>query len=156
MTDDETSPSKGMRLSELREEWKQDAPIDISNLALAQVGSPGLHAKWLDRLSAARLLRRKAEVDSKRYRVLRERYYRGQMGREELELHGWSQWQYAVPLKDQMENLIQSDDTMIQHVNRSVYIETMIEFIEYVLKSLTYRSNEIKNAIEWIKITQGL
>lgn len=145
-----------MKLNELQQEWKADATIDKRDLGGESIRIPNLHAKYLSYLSSARLSARKAESEYIQQVKLKERYFNGELSREELQELNWTPYQFNRPLKSQMENLVQAEPDIVRLVDRIEYWKTIIEFLEYVMKSLHSRSYDVKNAIEWEKIKNGI
>lgn len=145
-----------MKLDELQNEWKADATIDKRDLGGESIRIPNLHAKYLTYLSKTRLSLRKAESECIQMVKLKERYFNGELSREELEERGWTPYQFNKPLKSQMDGLVQAEPEVVRLVDRIEYWKTVIEFLEYVMKSLHSRSYDVKNAIEWEKIKNGI
>lgn len=144
-----------MQLSELQHEWQQDCEIDLVDLAEAASAVPKLHAKYVTKLSKARLSFRKAESEYYRLRRTKERYFKGELTKEELESYGWDQYQYNKPLKAEMEQIINADLDVITATDKVEYWRTVLVFLEQVMKSINSRTWDVKNAIEWKKLMMG-
>ena len=76
--------------------------------------------------------------------------------REELEEHGWNQYQGLKPLKNEMDDVLQCDEEMIKQQDKIDYIKAVLYQLEQILRSLNSRTWDIKSAIEWTKFTNGL
>lgn len=144
-----------MKLSELQDMWKADCEINIMDLANEALKGPKLHAKYLGMLTSMRLTLRKAEADYLRLRRTKERYFRGELSREELEELGWDQYLNNKPLKNEMESVLQTDDDIIAQYDKVEYYKTMLYQLEQIIKSLNSRTWDVKAAIEWRKFTEG-
>lgn len=144
-----------MNLDTLRDEWTEDAALDLTDLAETASAVPRLHAKYIGKLSKARLSFRKAESEYYRLRRTKERYFRGELSKEELDQHGWDQYQYNKPLKTEMEQIINADFDVITAMDKVEYWRTVLVFLEQVMKSVNSRTWDVKNAIEWKKLTMG-
>jgi 3,4-dihydroxy-2-butanone 4-phosphate synthase len=59
-------------------------------------------------------------------------------------------------LKNDLHVYIESDKEIIDAENKIVYLETTTKYIDYVLKSISSRGWDIKNAIEWKKFEAGM
>lgn len=144
-----------MKLQEIQEMWTGDCKIDHTNLGRSAARVPELHAKYLNMLSSVRLQYRKAEADYLRLRKLKMRYYRGELSKEELQELGWEQFLNNRPLKNEMEDIVTTDDDIIQIMDKVEYIKTIMYQLEQILKSINSRTWDIKSAIEWEKFTNG-
>jgi hypothetical protein len=142
--------------SEIQESWTKDCKIDQLNLGPESTKTPELHSKYLNILSNSKLQLRKAEADYYRLRRTKMRYYRGELTREELEEHGWNQYQGLKPLKNEMDDVLQCDEEMIKQQDKIDYIKAVLYQLEQILRSLNSRTWDIKSAIEWTKFTNGL
>ena len=145
-----------MKLSELQEMWTEDSRIDETNLGKESARTPVLHAKYLNFLSSTRLNLRKAESDYYNCRRKKYRYYRGEMTRIELEEEGWSQWQGAKPLKNEIDEFLQGDADLVSFQDKIEYFKTVLYQLEAIIRSLNSRTWDIKNTIEWTKFTNGM
>jgi hypothetical protein len=77
------------------------------------------------------------------------------MSREELEDEGWSQWQGTKPLKNEMDEFLSFDSDLIALLDRIEYFKTVLYQLEQIIRSLNSRTWDIKNAIEWLKWSNG-
>ena len=73
-----------MTLAELQDLWKIDCQINVTDLGNEAANVPKLHAKYLQLLTSVRLKLRKVEVEYFQLRRAKEKYYRGEMTKEEL------------------------------------------------------------------------
>ena len=55
-----------------------------------------------------------------------------------------------------MRDHLQSDPDIIKQSDKVVYLETVVDFLDRVLRSLNSRTWDIKNAVEWNKTQSGL
>ena len=145
-----------MKLTELQEEWKKDSVIDETNLGRAAAKTPQLHAKYLNLLTSAKLQQRKAESDYLKLRRVKYRYFRGELNRDELQALGWNQYQGVKPIKNEMDEFLQTDEDLITAQDKLEYLRTVLLQLESILKSLHSRTWDIKNSIEWTKFTNGM
>lgn len=144
-----------MKLNELQEMWASDCQIDQTNLGRSAARVPELHAKYLNFLSSVRLQYRKAEAEYLRLRKLKSRYYRGELSKEELHELGWEQYLNNRPLKNEMDEVMSTDEDMIRAVDKVEYLKTIMFQLEQILKSINSRTWDIKSSIEWYKFTNG-
>ena len=145
-----------MKLSELQESWSEDSRIDETNLGREAVRTPQLHAKYLNWLGSVRLNLRKAESDYLNLRRRKYRYYRGEMTRDELESEGWTQFQGNKPLKNEMDEILNTDSELIGLQDKVEYFKTVLNQLEQIVRSINSRTWDVKNSIEWHKFTNGM
>jgi hypothetical protein len=145
-----------MKLSELQEAWSEDSRIDETNLGREAVRTPQLHAKYLNWLGSVRLNLRKAESDYLNLRRRKYRYYRGEMTRDELESEGWTQFQGNKPLKNEMDEILNTDSELIGLQDKVEYFKTVLNQLEQIVRSINSRTWDVKNSIEWHKFTNGM
>ena len=143
-------------LNELQDQWKADCKIDELNLGSESTKTPELHAKYLNYLTTFKLQLRKYESQMYSLRRVKWRYFRGELSREELENLGWEQYLGPQPLKNEMQEYLDSDSDIIKIVDKIEYIKACLYQCEFIMKSLNSRTWDIKNAVEWTKFTNGL
>lgn len=145
-----------MNLEQLMDMWKEDAVIDDNHLGEASTNSPNLHSKYINHLVAYKLKLAKLRGDYNMLRKNKFRYYRGELSRDELAGLGWQQWQGAKPLKNEMEEFLQGDTELIQMEQKVEYLNTIVYFLEEVLKQIRQRDWQIRSGIDWKKFLVGM
>jgi hypothetical protein len=92
------------------------------------------------------------------YNTLRQakfRYYRGEMGRDELTDRGWNQWQGVKPLKNEMDEFLTGDSDLNTSNIKIEYIATMVSMLESILAQIKSRDWEIRSAVDFKKFISG-
>ena len=143
-------------LDKLQTMWQQDCKIDDINLEKESLNTPNLHAKYVVILSTAKLNLQKERSDYYKLRRYKWRYFRGELSQRELEELGWEQYLGSKPLKNEMDEHLDGDFDLIKKKDKIAYWETVVDFVERVLRSVNSRGWDIKNAIEWHKFTNGV
>ena len=59
-------------------------------------------------------------------------------------------------LKSDLSVYIESDEDIIQIEHKVAYLETVVKYIDGVLRSINSRGWDIKNAIDWKKFEAGM
>ena len=85
-----------MNLQELQDEWAKDSLVDDDHLDREAVRIPNLHQKYLKFLMEFKMKLTKQRAEFHQLRRLKIRYYNGELGREELEEHGWEQSDFFI------------------------------------------------------------
>lgn len=144
-----------MTLDEILDMWEQDAVINEAKLGSESSNTPILHSKYLRLLMANRLKVAKLDSDIDQMRQIKFRYYRGELTQEELKEHGWKQWAYAKPLKNEMEEFLKGDSDLVKLKLKAQYTKTIVETLEAILIQIKARDWQIRNAIEHLKFING-
>lgn len=144
-----------MTLDEIQTQWDTDSAIDQLHLGEDSAATPKLHAKYLKLLTSAQLRRIKLQSDLNVLKTVKFRYYRGEMGKEELAEQGWDQWQGVKPLKSEMDQFLVGDSDLNTLQMRIDYITVMIDAITSIMNQIKARDWQIKNAITWKQFLAG-
>lgn len=144
-----------MTHDELLEMWTIDSEIDSNHLDSASIQSGILHGKYLKILVDAKI---KLVSYQNQYNVMRQdkfRYYRGEMSREELMERNWNQWQYAKPLKAEMDEHLLGDNDLNKIKMKIEYLRILVDAVESIIKTINGQQWTIRNAIEFKKFQAG-
>jgi hypothetical protein len=144
-----------MNIEELHDLWDVDCALDDNHLDRESVRTPNLHAKYLRHLIQHKMKLAALAVDYDTLRQKKFRYYRGEMGKVELEELGWSQWQGIKPLKNEMMEFLEGDVDLNRVSIKREYINCMVQAIEAILGQIKARDWQIRNAIEFKKFISG-
>ena len=144
-----------MRFDDIRKMVEKDMVIDDSELDLESLKIPQLHNKYLNLFHDERILLRKLEVE--RRELIRDKweFYSGKMSEEELTRRGWEPFQLKV-LKQDLDMYIQSDSDVTKIDDRNTLQNEKVDYLASIVKSISGRGWEIKNAIEWRRFTSGI
>ena len=143
-------------LNELQSMWSEDCKLDELDLGGESTRTPVLHSKYVTILSNTKLQLRKAVADLKRLERVKADYYRGELSKEELDNLGWEPWRKNSVLRTDMREHLDSDADVIRQQDKVYYLETTVDFLDRVLRSLNGRGWDIKTAVEWAKMQSGL
>jgi|TARA_R110000772_G_scaffold52209_3_gene119712 hypothetical protein len=142
-------------LNELQDTWKTDCKIDELNLGSESIKTAELHSKYLNHLTNFKLQLRKFESQMLTLRRVKWRYFRGELSKLELDDLGWEQYLGPQPLKNEMQEYLDSDSEIIKINDKLDYVRACLYQCESIMKSLNSRTWDIKNAVEWTKFTNG-
>ncbi len=140
-------------LEGIQEMWKKDSNIDPDNLHTESLNIPVLHAKYFEMFNTILLLRKKAEQQRKNIRHERYEYY---SGKADPEVYVINPFPKKIRDKDTMQKYLDADERLSTVSLKIEYYDTMIKYIEEILKQITNRTYQIKNAIEFMRFTSGL
>jgi len=144
-----------MKLEDLQNMWEEDSKVDQTNLGRAAARVPELHAKYINILSTLKLQLRKADTDYIKLRRTKASYYRGELSKQELDDLGWEPYLLNRPLKNELDDIVNSDEDIIRILDKVEYLKTLVYHLEQIIRSINSRTWDIKSAIEWYKFTNG-
>ena len=139
-------------LEKIQEMWEKDSKIDPDNLHTESLNIPSLHAKYHDIFNNLYLLRKRAEQQRKNIRHERYEYY---SGKADPDIYIENPFPKKIRDKDTMQKYLDADERL-QQINLKIdYYETIMSYLESILKQISNRTYQIKNAIEWSKFVSG-
>jgi len=141
-----------MNLDELKMQVQKDLRIDDEHLDTESLKNQEIKAKYLDHKSRYELLLFKAKGDYKRLYREKWEYYGG---KADAKIYATKPFDLKV-LKTDLSVYITSDEDIINAENKVGYLETVVDYIKGVIKSVDNRGWDIKNAIEWKKFEAGV
>jgi len=141
-----------MTLDELKIQVQNDLKVDNEHLDTESLKNQEIKAKYLDHKSRYELLLFKAKGDYKRLYREKWEYYGG---KSDAKIYATKPFDLKV-LKTDLSVYISSDEEIIDAENKVGYLETVVDYIKGVIKSVDNRGWDIKNAIEWKKFEAGL
>ncbi len=143
-----------MKIEDIVSEWDKDCRMDETELGEESTKIPVIHNKYLKIFMGENAqLKRMFAQRSKLKRKLTE-YYLGELDKDELEELGRDQF-YKKILKNEVEMYIESDDDFINLNLKLALQQEKVNYIEAVLRSINNRGFQIKNAIDWLRFTNG-
>ena len=141
-----------MNLETIQTMWEKDSRIDPDELHTASLVVPTLHAKYYQLFNDLRLLRAKAK---KTYQKVYQDRYLYYSGKAEPEVYEKDTFPYKVREKDAIQRYLDSDEKLSTIELKVEYYDTMISYLENIIKVVQNRTFQIKNAIEWQKFIRG-
>ena len=140
-------------LESLQKMWEEDSEIDKDNLHDESLKIPQLHAKYFDLYNTIFLLRKKADQQRKNIRHERYEYF---SGKADPEVYVENPFPKKIRDKDTMTKYLDADEKLSTSSLKIEYYDTMLTYIESILKVIQNRTYQIKNAIEFMRFQSGL
>tara|TARA_R100000008_G_C3479575_1_gene113168 strand:+ start:82 stop:516 length:435 start_codon:yes stop_codon:yes gene_type:complete len=144
-----------MTLDELRNEVSNDITMDKTELDIEAIKTPQLHGKYLNFLIDEKLILTKYENDFNRLRKMKWLFYTGKISQEQLKDLEWEPFELSV-LKQDIDKFMDSDDDLIMFKNKIAYQKEKINYLDQTLKMISNRQWLIREAIDWVKFTNGV
>jgi len=142
-----------MTFEELQHEAREDlAILDQERLDQESFKNQNIKPKWLEYRSKYEhlLIMRRAE-HQKLYRAKWEYYG----GKSDAKVYVAKPFDLKV-LKTDLQMYINSDDEILELQGKISYYESIIRYIDGVIKSIDNRGWDIRNATEWKKFEAGM
>ena len=141
-----------MNLEKVQEMWEKDSQIDPDNLHDESLKIPQLHSKYYTLYNTITLLREKARESYAKVRLERYNYY---TGKATAEVYAEEPFPYKVREKDAIQRHLDADDKMNKIDMKIKYYDVTLKFLEEIIRNVSGRTYQIKNAIEWQKFQSG-
>ena len=141
-----------MNLEQIQEMWERDSQIDPDNLHDESLKIPQLHAKYYTLYNTITLLKEKARESYNRVKLERYNYY---TGKAPAEVYEEEPFPYKVREKDAIQRYLDADEKLNRLDIKMRYYDVMLKFLEEIIKTVSNRTFQIKNAIEWHRFQAG-
>ena len=140
-------------LDTIQKMWEEDSKIDVDNLHTESLNIPSLHAKYFDIYNNIILLKKKAEQQKKNIRHERYEYF---TGKADPDVYVENPFPKKIRDKETLQKYLDADEKLSSVCLKVEYYDTMLNYLESILKVIQNRTYQIKNAIEFIRFTAGL
>ena len=141
-----------MDLEKIQEMWQKDSVIDPDNLHDESLKIPQLHSKYYTVYNTISLLRERAREQYNKIRLERYNYY---TGKESAEVYAENPFPYKIREKDAIQRYMEADEKLSKVDMKIRYYDVMLKFLEEIIKTISNRTFQIKNSIEWHKFQAG-
>ena len=132
--------------------WERDAVIDPDNLHNESLKISELHSKYYTIYNTISLLREKARGSYSSVKLERYNYY---TGKAPAEVYVQDPFPYKVREKDAIQRYLDADKKLTNIDLKIKYYDTQLKFLEEIIRNISQRTFQIKNAIEWQKFQAG-
>ena len=141
-----------LNLDMIQSMWEEDSKIDIDNLHEESLKVPQLHSKYHEMMNNLILLRAKAEQLKKNIRHDRYEYF---SGKADPDVYVENPFPKKIRDKETMQKYLDADEKLSEALMKIQYYDTMISYLDSILKQISNRTYQIKNSIEWHKFQAG-
>lgn len=140
-------------LDAIQKMWEQDSKIDPDNLHTESLNIPILHSKYFEIHNTILLLKKRAEQQKKNIRHQKYEYF---TGKADPDVYLENPFPKKVRDKETLQGYLDSDEKLSESSLKVDYYETMLIYVDSILKMISNRTYQIKNAIEFMRFTAGL
>jgi len=140
-----------MNIDEIQTLWEEDSKIDPDNLHQESIKIPSLHSKYYKIYNNISLLKK---IEENNYKILKKDKWMYFSGKAEPEIYKKDPFDYKV-LKADIDKYMDADSDLIKSATKIDYYQTMLNYLDSILKTIQNRTYQIKNSIEFLKFTAG-
>jgi recombination/repair/ssDNA binding protein UvsY len=142
-----------MTLEDIESQWEVDSRIDHTELGSESLRTSELHCKYYRMFGRERLVKRKLESDLRELRLAKHEFYLHGPSRE-TEAKGWKATGVRI-LKQDVGTYIDGDPDIAEATLRLGYAQEKVDFLESIIRVISNRNYAIKNAVDFLRFTQG-
>ena len=136
----------GMKIEDLEKQVDKDLHLDETILARESLLTPTKHNKYLKMVLRERLKLRKLKNELYKVSLGRTNYYNGN-----------DPDPYEYVLKDkEVKDYVRIDPVVVEAEARVALQEELVKYLDEICKMFTVRGFAIKNAIDFLRYTNGL
>ena len=143
-----------MNLSEIQDQVKRDLKINDLELDIESLRIPSLHIKYLQFLTENSLKLKKANGELAVLKRNKWIYYTGKASEDVYKEKG--DFPLKLKTKDEERTFIEADEDIQKKKTEVEYYETVVDYLQEIVRQIGQRNFQIKNAIEWRKFEAGM
>ena len=147
-----TERKSSFSLDKIQEMWESDSKMNQDELDAESLKIPQLHAKYYDIYNVTLTLRKQTETAYSKILLERRQYYRG---KATAAVYAEEPFPFKVRDKDDLKLYLDADEKLKKLSLKREYYDMMLRYTEEILKQISNRTYQIKNAIEWRRFTSG-
>ncbi len=140
-----------MNIDEIQSLWEEDSKLDPDNLHSESIKIPSLHAKYYKIYNNILLLKK---MEENKFKILRKEKWLYYSGKADPEVYKEKPFDHKV-LKPDIDKYMDADEEIIKAASKIEYFQTMLNYLDSILKTILNRTYQIKNAIEFMRFTAG-
>lgn len=143
-----------MKLDDILDSWSADSNVDRTELAEESMKIPQLHSKYLKMFSNERMRLKQLDFQYKQLVKLKTEFYLGTIAEEDLKENNWEPNPLRI-LKADIPMYIDADPDIIELLQKKALQQEKVDTLDSIIRSINNRGFQIKNAIDWIRFTNG-
>ena len=140
-------------LDEIQMMWKEDSDINIDDLHNESLKVPLLHSKYYEIYNNVTLLRKQALINYKVKKLERSNFY---SGKADPEIYKDDPFPYKIRDKESLSRYLDADEHLNKVLLKIDYYDTILKYLEEIIKMISNRTYQIKNSIEFLRFQSGM
>lgn len=142
------------KLEDLFSEWEVDSKYNREELGEESLNCSYLHEKYLKLYFKERSVLLATQKEYSRMKRLRWEYWAGKLDAYTLREYGWDPQPLTI-LKSDIQMYLDSDDVLTRLELKSSIQNEKVEYLSHIIKHISNRGFNIKNAIEYERFRAG-
>jgi len=143
-----------MKLDSIYALWAEDSKIDRMDLGEESLKISSLHQKYMEIYTNEKIVLRKYDSDLKVLKLEKYEFYT-QGPTNETQERGWELPAIGKVIRSDVQQYVEADKDIIQLTLKIGIQHEKVSLLESIIKNLSNRGFQIKNAIDWIKYASG-
>ena len=140
-------------LDEFQMMWKEDSDINIDDLHNESLKVPLLHSKYYEIYNNVTLLRKQSLINYKVKKLERSNFY---SGKADPEIYKDEPFPYKIRDKESLSRYLDADEYLNKVLLKIDYYDTILKYLEEIIKMISNRTYQIKNSIEFLRFQAGM
>lgn len=140
-----------MNIDEIQSLWEEDSKIDPDNLHQESIKIPALHSKYYKIYNNIVLLKK---LEENKLKILKKEKWLYYSGKSDPDVYKENPFDHKV-LKPDLDRYMDADEDILKSTSKLDYYQTMISYLDSILKTILNRTYQIKNSIEFMRFTAG-
>jgi hypothetical protein len=140
-------------LDDIQTMWKEDSEINIDDLHNESLKVPILHSKYYEVYNNVTLLRKQALINYKTKKLERSNYY---SGKADPDIYREEPFPYKIRDKESLTRYLDADEYLNKILLKIDYYDTILKYLEEIIKMISNRTYQIKNSIEFLRFQAGM
>jgi hypothetical protein len=140
-----------MNIDEIQSLWEEDSKIDPDNLHQESIKIPALHSKYYKIYNNIVLLKK---LEESKLKILKKEKWLYYSGKSDPDVYKENPFDHKV-LKPDLDRYMDADEDILKSTSKIDYYQTMISYLDSILKTILNRTYQIKNSIEFMRFTAG-
>ena len=142
-----------MNLDDIHNLWAEDSKIDRTQLDTEALKIPELHSKYIKIYSGERMVLLRLEAEMSRLKLDKYEFYTQGPSQEHID-KGWD-YPGGRILKNESNLYLDGDKQIIELSLKISYQKEKIDLLDNIIRTVNNRSFQIKNAIDFLRWSQG-
>jgi hypothetical protein len=135
--------------------WERDAKIEPDNLDSESLKIPLIQGKYFNLFCREKAILAKLNLDLSQLRRWKRDYFLGEIPVEELVEKGIPVFARRL-VKSEVDAYIDTDSDVITMLEKIAVVQTKVDLLNLLVKSINDRQWNIRNAIEFLKWKSGV
>jgi hypothetical protein len=143
-----------MKIETIVTEWSQDLQINQGDISSESSNIPKLHNKYYLYYINEGMQLKKLKTEYKKFLKLKNEYYRGELGPEELREYGWSPQPLKI-LRQDIPTYIEADEEVIDMSLKVAAQEYKVNYLEEIIRQINSRGYQLKTILDFERFRTG-